>query len=46
MLDRMTHFSKKEPCVAYYATLRGSIDEDIQKANIRKREITSELGLN
>lgn len=46
MLDRMTHFSKKEPCVGYYATLRGSIDEDIQKANIRKREITSELGLN
>lgn len=46
MLDRMTHFSKKEPCVAYYATLRGSIDEDIQKANIMKREITSELGLN
>jgi SWI/SNF-related matrix-associated actin-dependent regulator 1 of chromatin subfamily A len=46
MLDRMTHFSKKEPCVGYYATLRGSIDEDIQKANITKREITSELGLN
>lgn len=46
MLDRMTHFSKKEPCVGYYATLRGSIDEDIQKANIRKRAITSELGLN
>lgn len=46
MLDRMTHFSKKEPCVGYYATLRGSIDEDIQKANIVKREITSELGLN
>lgn len=46
MLDRMTHFSKKEPCVAYYATLVGSIDEDIQKANIRKRAITGELGLN
>lgn len=46
MLDRMTHFSKKEPCVAYYATLVGSIDEDIQKANLRKRAITSELGLN
>jgi len=46
MLDRMTHFSKKEPCVGYYATLRGSIDEDIQKANITKRAITSELGLN
>ena len=46
MLDRMTHFSKKEPCVGYFATLRGSIDEDIQKANIRKREITGELGLN
>lgn len=46
MLDRMTHFSKKEPCVGYFATLRGSIDEDIQKANIRKRDITSELGLN
>lgn len=46
MLDRMTHFSKKEPCVGYYATLRGSIDEDIQKANIRKRDIMSELGLN
>lgn len=45
MLDRMTHFSKKEPCVAYYATLRGSIDEDIQKANIVKREITTQLGL-
>lgn len=46
MLDRMTHFSKKEPCVGYYASLRGSIDEEIQLANIRKREITSELGLN
>jgi SWI/SNF-related matrix-associated actin-dependent regulator 1 of chromatin subfamily A len=46
MLDRMTHFSKKEPCVGYYATLRGSIDEDIQKANITKRAITTELGLN
>lgn len=44
MLDRMTHFSKKEPCVGYFATLRGSIDEDIQKANIRKREINTELG--
>lgn len=44
MLDRMTHFSKKEPCVGYYATLIGSIDEDIQKANIRKREINTELG--
>ncbi len=44
MLDRMTHFSKKEPCVGYFATLRGSIDEDIQKANIRKREINAELG--
>lgn len=44
MLDRMTHFSKKEPCVGYYATLRGSIDEDIQKANICKREINRELG--
>lgn len=46
MMDRMSHFSKKEPCVCYYATLRGSIDEDIQKANVRKRAITSELGLN
>jgi len=46
MLDRMSHFSKKEPCVGYYAMLRGSIDEEIQKANIRKREITGELGLN
>jgi SWI/SNF-related matrix-associated actin-dependent regulator 1 of chromatin subfamily A len=46
MLDRMTHFSKKEPCVGYYATLRGSIDEDIQKANIVKRETATELGLN
>jgi SNF2 family DNA or RNA helicase len=46
MMDRMSHFSKKEPCVCYYATLVGSIDEDIQRANTRKREITSELGLN
>ncbi len=46
MMDRMSHFSKKEPCVCYYATLLGSIDEDIQKANTRKRQITGELGLN
>jgi len=46
MMDRMSHFSKKEPCVCYYATLVGSIDEDIQKANVRKRQITGELGLN
>lgn len=46
MMDRMSHFSKKEPCVCYYATLVGSIDEDIQKANTRKRQITGELGLN
>ena len=45
MLDRMTHFSKKEPCIAYYATLVGSIDEDIQRANIRKRGINTEIGL-
>ncbi len=45
MLDRMSHFSKKEPCFAYYATLLGSIDENIQKANIRKRETANELGL-
>lgn len=45
MLDRMSHFSKKEPCVGYYATLIGSIDENIQKANLRKRQVTTELGL-
>lgn len=46
MLDRMSHFSKKEPCVGYFATLVGSIDEDIQKANLRKREVMIELGVN
>lgn len=46
MMDRMEHFSKREPCICYYATLVGSIDEDIQKANVRKRQISGELGYN
>ena len=46
MIDRMAYFDKKELCVAYYATLRGSIDELIQKALLRKKDITNQLGLN
>jgi SNF2 family DNA or RNA helicase len=46
MMDRMVHFSKKEPCVGYYATLKGSIDERIQAANIRKKGVSEELGFN
>lgn len=45
MMDRMAYFDKKEPCNGYYAMLRGSIDEDIQKALIRKKNITNQLGL-
>jgi len=45
MMDRMQFHDKREPCVGYFATLRGSIDEDIQKANLRKKDITNQLGL-
>lgn len=45
MMDRMSYIEKKEPCVGYFATLRGSIDDDIQRANLRKKNITHQLGL-
>lgn len=45
MMDRMAYIDKKEPCNGYLATLRGSIDEDIQRALLRKKNITNELGL-
>lgn len=45
MMDRMSYIDKKDPCVGYYAMLRGSIDERIQQANLRKKNITDQLGL-
>lgn len=45
MMDRMAYFDKREPCMGYFAMLRGSIDENIQKALLRKKDITNQLGL-
>lgn len=45
MMDRMSYIEKKDPCVGYFATLRGSIDENIQRALLRKKNITNQLGL-
>ena len=45
MMDRMAYFDKKEPCNGYFAMLRGSIDETIQKALLRKKDVTNQLGL-
>jgi SNF2 family DNA or RNA helicase len=45
MMDRMSFIEKHEPCTGYYATLRGSIDEDIQRALLRKKNIINQLGL-
>lgn len=44
MMDRMSYIDKKEHNTFYYATLRGSIDERIQKALLRKKDITDQLG--
>lgn len=45
MMDRMVHHDKHEACNGYFATLRGSIDEIIQKALLRKSNDIKELGL-
>ena len=45
MMDRMVHFSKHEPCVGYFATLHGSVDEDIMGALRTKTKTTKGLGL-
>jgi len=44
-VDRMLFHDKREPCTAYYVTIPGSIDEQINKALSEKDYTLKRLGL-